>query len=577
MVKTKKIAIYLVLLILTVQNIFFGFVYADTSTIYKLPSVNGSCDAHGVWYSYNNTQDYCVCTNPVVEWSCGNNPGYVDNGNWCCVYACSVCSSPSLEFQKYINFQVEMFQILQNVAKEPEKETEIKKTWLFGSNVLTLPERLWASWKKMFSKASEDLTQAARTTQISAIMLSTITAEIVGKDSLWWLAILMRNQPFVREWNTLQDLDMGIHDLMWDFGTKWVWDEKISDDVRKQIEKLSQKYVMNNGNLNWLLEEFNLQWDVKYKDVIRILQKLNSVMKSFVSVHSLLSNNDLFRNYLSNLDNEMSKWNIVIKFNKVFMDNLFSDYKCAEWMNACSSTWEDFKKAIKILPDLKNSFSESMKIIKKANDELDKLFAGENDTTVKNEKNNNPSNLTDKQIELLRTVYGVDTSKITKNEWVGLATLMDGSAFKNIANGVRIQPLDILSKESLDAKKKAWKTRNQNRQDELYKKSLQDLATENIEETITQNIPITFSQKQISEAMLGTLDSVLAEKYEDKNVVLFYNNLPTTRYFKEIWALIHSGIDMGIWTKDSEWLVKYLWNVCELQCSNKWVTNCYFK
>jgi hypothetical protein len=58
---------------------------------------------------------------------------------------------------------------------------------------------------------------------------------------------------------------------------------------------------------------------------------------------------------------------------------------------------------------------------------------------------------------------------------------------------------------------------------------------------------------------------------------MIYGNLSVTKYFVEIWSLIHKILEKSIGTKDTKWLVKYLWNACELQCSNKWITNCYAK
>ncbi len=578
MVKIRKIVLYLVLVILTAQNSFFGFAYAVNDVACKQSAVNNSCDAYGMWYSYNQTKKCCVCTDTIKpDWSCAS-PGYWDNGDWCCVYACSVCSSPSLEFQKYVNFQVEMFQLLQNVVKEPEKKTDLKKVGLFSSRILTLPAKMWESWKRMFQKATKDFTQAGRAAQISAIMIATITAEIGTKDGLWWLAILTRNQPFVREWKTLQELDMTTHDLMWDFGTKWIWDDKISEDIRKDIEKLKQKYLMTSSNQNWLFEEFSFKWEVQYKDIIRILQKLNSVMKSFVSVHSWLSNNNFFRKYLSDLDSEMSRWNIIVKFNKILMDNMYSNYRCAEWMNACNNKLEEFKKAIRVLPDIKDSFSESMKTIKKANDELAKVFAGIDDKKAKNEKANNNSNLTDRQIELLRTVYGMDTSKLTQQQWFWISTLLNGTAFKNVANGINIKPLDIVSKNTIDSSKSAWKTWKQNRQDKLYLDSLAEKNTELLSGVVAKELADfntwAVDLSELKTALSSTLNSVIDEKLDDKNTSLFYNNISTTRYFKETFSWIQKTIGEHIWKKDDDWLVKYLWETCKIQCGNKWSINC---
>lgn len=560
MVKIKKITLYFVLLILTVQNIFFASVYADNDVACILPAVNNSCDSNGEWYSYNQTQNCCVCTDPInSDWSC-SSPWYSDNGKWCCVYACSVCSSPSLEFQKYVNFQVEMFQVLQDVVKEPDTKIELTKFGLFVSKVLFIPENTLLSWKKMFQKVSNDFTQASRATQISAIMISNITADIVGKDSIGWIRILFKNQPFVREWSTLQDIDSTIYDLMRNFGTEWIWLDQISSDVRNSIEKLKQKYLADSSNENWLFQEFNFQWNVKYEDIIRSLKSLNSIMKNFLIISQK-------RIDVTRISNNA----IVVKLNDNFVDGLYNSYSCAKWMNACSNSWEEFKKAMRVLPTIKESFSESMKTIKKANDELAKVFAGENNTEVKNEKDNNHSSLTDKQIELLRMVYGVDTSKLTQQQWFWLSTLLNGTAFKNIANSINLKPLDWLSKEIIDINNKAWKLDNENRQDSLYMKEAQ-----NIETQVPQFQPKTLSQEEMLNSMIETSDSVLAEKYSDKRISLFYNNLDTTRYFKEILVLIQNIIDISIGSKDNDGLVKYLWKVCELQCTNKGVENCYF-
>lgn len=576
MEKFKKIVLYCMLWVLFMQNMLFGIVYADTDSACVWEATNNSCDLLGVWYSYNTKSTCCVCTNPLVSWSCESVwPGYLDNGKWCCIYACSVCTSASTEFQNYINFQVEMFQILQNVIKDPEKKVELKKEWLFSSNLLVLSSRILESWKNMFKKNTKDATDLGKAIKISAIMLSTITAEIVWKDSIWWLKILFRNKPFVREWKTLQDLDMTIYDLTWDFGMKWVWDDPVSDEVRQEIEKLKKKYVMNSANENWLFDNFDFIWTAKYKNIVGLLQKSNSLMKDFIANHSKVSDSWFFGNAVKKFEKEISKGNVILKFNKTFVENLYGSYRCAEWTNACNNKWEDFKKAINVLSTIKESFADSMKLIKKANDEMAKVFIGKNNPKSNNEKKNNNSSLTDKQVDLLRIVYGVDTSKITQQQWFGIATLLNGSAFKNIANGVRIQPLDMFSKESIDAQKENWQVKKRNRQDQLYLDSLATSNTSDVENQI-KNQSIA-SKDNVFVAMTQNMDSLLLEKNQDKMVVLFYNKLPTTRYFKEIWSLIHFIVENYIGTKDSKWLVKYLWETCKSQCSNQWNENCYFK
>jgi len=491
---------------------------------------------------------------------------------------CVVCGMPSLEFQTYVNFQVNVLQILQNAVKEPEWVGNNRKVWLFSAGILGLPSRLWESWKKMFKKSAEDLTQSSRAVKIWSIMLGTITTEIVGKDSVGWLKILTRNAPFVRDWKTLQELDMSMHDIMRDFGMKWLWDEKLSDDIRDGLLNLQQKYVANSGNEKALFEQFTFAWDVKYKDLVNMSLKLNSVMKSFISNRSKLLSFELFESDLFRFNKEMRTNNVRVRFNILFMSDMFYNYKCAEWLNACNDAWDSFKESIKAIPMIKEWFTESKKIITKANIEFAEAFASLK-TDVKDvfdDKSAKELGLTEKQITLLRTVYGIDTSKLTKQQWVWLSTLLNWSAWKNIANSIHIQPLDIFSAESIAAKKKVQKLKKQNMQDQKYLDSITDAETKKAEAQALSDLK-TNDVWELQNALLSSIDSVMAEKSEDKQVVMFYNNLTSTRYFKEIWSLIHSWIDNVIWTKDSDGLIKYLWNACELQCTNKWNKHCYAK
>lgn len=76
-------------------------------------------------------------------------------------------------------------------------------------------------------------------------------------------------------------------------------------------------------------------------------------------------------------------------------------------------------------------------------------------------------------------------------------------------------------------------------------------------------------------ALLNTLDSVLSEKNQHKDIVLFYSTNSTNLYFTETLKLIQNIIEESIGKKDTKWLVKYLWEACTYQCANKWTKNCF--
>jgi hypothetical protein len=74
--------------------------------------------------------------------------------------------------------------------------------------------------------------------------------------------------------------------------------------------------------------------------------------------------------------------------------------------------------------------------------------------------------------------------------------------------------------------------------------------------------------------MQNTVNDVLREKSEDKEVLLVWLNL-NTHYFVEIWAYIHYIVETAIWDKNNDWLIDNLWKACTYQCGNNWKENCY--
>lgn len=544
MKNVKKIVIFVLLWILFVQNSFFGIVFAQT------------------------TEEFA----PISD-----DMGNEDDG------VCRTCTMPSLEFQTYVNFQVELLQILQKALKEKEENKKPKNIWLFSAGILKLPSNLIKSWVGMLKKGAKELTEWYRTVKMWAIMLWSITTELVSKDSVWGLKILFRNETFVREWTTLQDLDMSIHDAMRDLWMKWIWDDSISNDIAVEIWKLKSKYIKNKGNELWLFEKFDMDWDVKYKDIVNLMLKLNAVMKMFVSNYSNMVSSHSFKIFLWKISDDISKWNITMKFNIDLMGDMADHYKCAVWVSACSSMWKDFANNTKIWAQIKKWLTDSLDIIKKANENFTKAmfgFGGSVKDTSNSKKENNELWLTAKQLTLLRTVYGIDTTKLSKEQWIGLESLLNGSAGKKIVNSVDLKSLDYFSVESQKAKEEAKKLADREKEDARYLSSLSTSETEKAKkkweaERIKREDEMTYDSKKMSTNLMSTLDVVLMQKKEDKKVFMIYSNLAITRYFVEIWLLIHDILESSIWTKDSKWLIKYLWESCEAQCSNKGTRNCY--
>jgi hypothetical protein len=76
-------------------------------------------------------------------------------------------------------------------------------------------------------------------------------------------------------------------------------------------------------------------------------------MKSFISTRSKVFGFELFESDLFRFNKEMSNNNIRVKFNNQLMSDMFYNYKCAEGLNSCNDTWDNFKKNINIIPLIK--------------------------------------------------------------------------------------------------------------------------------------------------------------------------------------------------------------------------------
>lgn len=78
--------------------------------------------------------------------------------------------------------------------------------------------------------------------------------------------------------------------------------------------------------------------------------------------------------------------------------------------------------------------------------------------------------MTDKQIELLRTVYGINTSKITQEQGVWLKTLFskDWKARTNIKNGINLWFSDVFTKNEKTINENIKKGEKKEEQDREY-------------------------------------------------------------------------------------------------------------
>lgn len=559
-----------------------------------------------LWYSFADDCDY-----PPQWWLCKvyGDDYYIKKS--CCV-RCEVCSNASLEMQTYINFQVEILWALHKYQAKAVSNSSPFVKWLFSMWTLKVWSNFLKSIKSQLNALSQSAVDVYRATMMSTIMLEKMSTSMVSKDSWWWIFVLFRWKPFVRDRNTLQELDDGISDTMWDIWMAWLWNSSLNENVKSEIIQILEKYS-ESDSLWSIFDEAKLQGDIKYKHVLNRLYRLNLLMKTFLSVNTTTKFEEKVHEFKREIEKNDSLF--LMSLNSDFLTNLSDSYQCGSW--SCNTDIITFVQDIKQVWWIKESFSNSMEMIKTANKNLAEAWKKVAQST-KNTFDKDKSTwleLSDQQKELLRTVYWIDASKLSQSQWLWLFNLFNMDVSKTIANW-NSTIKDAFSNENNENQKEDSAKKNKKQQQEEYinfllkqdswtkpqlrfakkyirskkwDKKLQQKLMEYINSHYwnvsddkgdvspeTLAVSESVSDESVVENLNETIKNILLqENVQDKKIILNYSNVYTTRYFVEIWAYIHYIVEDVIWTRKNWWIIDNLWKACEFQCSNNWSAWCY--
>ena len=562
----KKIIVCILLFGLTIQSQFFWYTYA---WCYEM---------HYWLYEWNEN---CVQQNQNVWWQNQNRWWQSENNN-----SCAACKSTPAAMQTFINFEVELLWILQSANWQAETFWTNKTSWLFAWWLLTLPATFL---KSTIEKTKTDLDseiKAVRAVRIATVLLTTMTTLGI-KDSRYSIQILLKNESYVRDYKILQELDMSINDVIRDMWISWIWDSHVSSSVKNEILALQNKYSQENP----IFTRLSISSDVRYKQLLIFLLRLNSNMKSMLM--SLGENTPILEASVLNFENDYSKWNIIVEINREYIESIKRDYSCISY-SVCNQTVKEALEWLLNYESFLESFSRTKDTIKDANQNLKDAYLWNS-----NSKNDYEKDwiwwLTDRQVELLYTVYGIDAHNLTSSQ---IETLKKN--FEQMKK--EVQPVvdgykdaTVITQDVFDTSYTAWKwtiqliwywfNRFKNRfnkimgkweeQEWLYRDWLSDAEKkELLNQIYTQkSIPMSETWEALINTLQNSIIETLIEKWKDKeNLSVWINQ--DTHFFVEIGGYIHSIVKDEIWDKDSEWLVKILWEVCEYQCKNHW-GKCY--
>lgn len=472
---------------------------------------------------------------------------------------CSACNTTPTSMQMFINFEVELLWILQWASGQAGSFWTNKTSGLFAWWTFSLSKTFLES---ILQKAKKDLDseiKATRAAGITAVLLSIMWAE--AKDSLYSIEILWKDEAFVRDYKILQELDMSINDVIWDMWVLWIWDDRVSSSVRSEIQWLQYKYAQMYWNNNAIFEKLSISSDVKYSNLSMFLLRLNSFMKS--ALMSLGENTPLLDLSVSRFEKVESEWNIVAVINRDYIESIKMDYSCVS-LKTCSKTIKEARKWLTNIDNYKESLARAKKTIKDANNNLKEAYLS--NTEADDDKKEWVWGLTDRQVDLLYTVYGLDAHKLRSSQ---LETLKQNFEQMKKETEPVIDAVRTLVKWTRDLKKYNRAKGKWTEQEQDYINSISEQKRKELEDQIKwqERIPASERWQNLIEEMQNTINEILVEKWKDKEIVLVWVN-QDAHYFVEIGWIIHSIVDNDIWDQNTEWLIKMLWEVCDYQCNN---------
>lgn len=535
---------------------------------------------------------------------------------------CVVCSRMSDEMQMYVNFQVEMIWALRQVEEHKQLYSWLTKKWLFSYGTVKVWANFLNSLKSSINKTTESAVDTTRSLALATAIVTKNAGTIVfTPEWLWDLLILFRQKQFLRDRNTLQEIDYSLDDLLRDVWMQGMLKQPVSSDIMSNINSFIWKYrVMDEWDIK-IFDTLQINGNTTYDEIIFALGDINSVMKNFFTVESM----HVYKKNLAIFESKRwEEWAIQVKFNHQFLESLSNSYACVKWVNwvkNCGGSLTTFASDVSaIWSSVATEFTEAWKQIKESSKKLAEA-AKSVWKVAKNKYSKNATDLwlTDDQIELLSDIYGINASKLTKQQGLSLSSILNGTAGKNIKNSTTISSdfwwknslyekeetakanneyltTDSLTDEDRDNfslymkqktcmkrlnrkwisndEKKKWKTKCTTLlwENSIYLKDNVDWFLKYYVSNVSSVDLLTWTVLYLNKAM----DWILGELETDKAIVMYSQNQSTTTYFVQVGGYIHDSVENVIWSKNggSENIVNTLGKACKTQCANKW-WRCY--
>lgn len=487
----------------------------------------------------------------------------------------TVCWSPSLEMQSYLDFMNEMIGVLNQVEEKDEEWIVFPIKWLFWNKVFVFSSSILDTAKLILK---EPLSWV-RAISISSIIFTSMWKELLLKDIRWWISMIFRKEPFVRERISLEDLDWVIYDLIYDLAIKGRRYNEIEESSLVKINQVLIKYISQEEG-SALFQSAAANQGTQYANLVMMLMRLNTTMKWFIATPRISVWR--FQNKLFNDNNEFVRKSIgkidwfSLSFDMAYLEEMDRKYTCARSEGTCDETVKEALKNIYDLSEIKSSADDSWKTMEDSWIRLKEALVGNEETKAEKDSDTNPEAavLTAEQKKLLRTVYWIDTTKITEWEAIGLRDILTVNWWKKTFSKANLAIKDTFSK----VKDEVTDITDPIISELKYANNMKNVAKEinqnakDLWEEVDDTFFLHSEKNELTEKMQNEYNLLMKDYMDSLQSTAFTENRQVTRYFFEIGTLIHNTIEDTI----SE-SVEEAGQLCENACTNKGTENCYAK
>lgn len=463
-----------------------------------------------------------------------------------------VCLQTPASLVSYLEFQSKAIALMQADPFETTTEQITQTEWGLLTNKVLNIASTWTSFSPLGTDLLRELELAASNLLIgtaTSTALFVVSASKLGIEGIMSFLILFQERPIVRDRAKLLDIERNISETIYILGQKGkIW-RTIKDSF--PLQALIREYQ----ELGILSADTQIDTEVSYLTVLKELNILNLQVKAFLSTNST---------------GQFKSINSKLKINPERISQLKNDYRCARWTLgfSCSDDVKSFRTNLNILlSNTKNTGSSALHKINSSLLRLKMALQG-----LSNFRSKKVQSLTSEELELLRSVYWLDTTSLTDEQLSSRSPLnlsnrskaqwqqakKDANTFISNFDEERNQFTDQFSEEQNTTRSARW-----------TKQALNQIQEE------TKNLILNHKNQTLHEQINANLAILIAAEQQIKSETELNNNILTTNQFGILSYQIQQ-IAKEIWDKQSG-IRKNLSDICNYQCSNHPSSTCYIQ